>query len=232
MLEGRKAEMAQMMNRHVCDEVPENETVRKKLIRGKWLNNDRGEKTREHLVAMEIAASGGNETTIMRRPPERQLDRKPQQRVLGIDDNRDAFFHVPMNEEIYVRMPRWVCKKKHVGLWRRALYGTRQASKLWQKTVDRALKELDFGHLVVVPCTYSHEAWDMALTRHGAFLSESESEHQDLLEEGLAGYSDVKCTGRTGPGFQAQDDTSKSVVENRRNSRVKAIRRNWSSSLG
>ena len=29
-------------------------------------------------------------------------------------------------------------------------------------------------HLVVVPCRYSHEAWDMALTYYGDFLSESE----------------------------------------------------------
>ena len=50
---------------------------------------------------------------------------------------------------------------------RRALCGTRQVSWLWQNAVVRALKALDFVHLVVVPCTYFHEAWDMALTYHG-----------------------------------------------------------------
>ena len=62
-----------------------------------------------------------------------------------------------------------------MALLRRALFGTRQAGWLWQKAVDRAMKELDFVRLVVVPCTYFHEAWDMALTYRGDdFLSESE----------------------------------------------------------
>ena len=85
---------------------------------------------------------------------------KARRGVLGIHDIRLAFFHEPVEEEIYVRMTRKVCKPGHVALLRRALYGTRQASWLWQKTV-------------VVPCTYLHEAWDNALTGDGDdFLSE------------------------------------------------------------
>ena len=37
VLEGRKAEMDEMMNHHVFDEVPESEAAGKKLIRAKWL---------------------------------------------------------------------------------------------------------------------------------------------------------------------------------------------------
>ena len=75
---------------------------------------------------------------------------------------------------MYVRMPRGVSKPGHVALLRRAVYGTRQASWLWQRAVDRALEELDFVHLVVVPCTYFHEAWDMALTYHGDGFTDGE----------------------------------------------------------
>ena len=57
------------------------------------------------------------------------------------------------------------------------------ASSLWQKAAHRALKELEFVHLVVVPCTYFHVAWDMSLTYHGDdLLSESEPEYQDMLD--------------------------------------------------
>ena len=64
------------------------------------------------------------------------------------------------------------------------MYGTRQANWLWQKADDRAVKEL----LVVVPCTYFHEAWDMARTFHGDdFLSESEPEYQDMLTRDVLG---------------------------------------------
>ena len=60
-------------------------------------------------------------------------------------------------------------------------------------------------HLVVVPCTYFHNAWDMTLTNHGDdFLAESEPEYQDMLDEGLARYFDVTCLGRIGPGFLAE----------------------------
>ena len=38
---------------------PESEAVGKKLIRAKWLNDDSGEKARERLVAMQIAAIEG-----------------------------------------------------------------------------------------------------------------------------------------------------------------------------
>ena len=45
----------------------------------------------------------------------------------------------------------------------------------------------------------------MALTYHGDdFLLESEPEYQDMLDDGLARYFDVKCLGRIGPGFRAE----------------------------
>ena len=125
---------------------------------------------------------------------------KSRRRVLGIHDIQVAFFHAPVVDG-------------HVALLRRALYGGRQASWLWQKAVDRALKELDLVHLVVVPCTYFHEAWDMALTYHGDdFMSESEPEYQDLLDEELARYFDVKRLGRIGLGFRAEERFLKRFV--------------------
>ena len=64
---GRKTEIEGMMNRHVFDEVLVSQAVGKKLIRANWLNDDRGEKARERLVATEIAAfEGKSETTIAR----------------------------------------------------------------------------------------------------------------------------------------------------------------------
>ena len=58
VLEGRKADMEEVMN-HLFDEVPESEAVGQKLIRAKWLNDDRDEKARERRVAMDIAAFEG-----------------------------------------------------------------------------------------------------------------------------------------------------------------------------
>ena len=112
LLEGRKAEMEEMMNHHVFDENHESDAVRKKLIRAKRLNDNRVKK--------------GSTTR------------------LGFHDIRVAFFHAPVEEEIYVRC--------HVALLRLALCGTRQTSLLLQKAGVRALKELGFVHLDVAPC--------------------------------------------------------------------------------
>ena len=98
MLEGRKAEMDEMMNHHVFDEVPENEAARKKLM-----SDDRGEKAREREVAMEIAPFEGNRDDNHAMTPPLKVERmlvsraatgsKARQRVLGVHDIRGAFFH-------------------------------------------------------------------------------------------------------------------------------------------
>ena len=62
---------------------------------------------------------------------------------------------------------------------------------------------------VVVLCTSFHGA----LTCHsGDLLSESEPEYQDMLDEGLARYFDVKCLGRIGQGFRVEERFLKKYV--------------------
>ena len=58
MLASRKFEMEEMANHHAFDEGPEGDAVGKKLIRGKWLKDDRGEKA--------SLPSRGSATTITR----------------------------------------------------------------------------------------------------------------------------------------------------------------------
>ena len=43
VLAGRRTEMEDMENHHVFDEVLEGDAVKTKLIRAKWLNDDRGD---------------------------------------------------------------------------------------------------------------------------------------------------------------------------------------------
>ena len=109
----------EVMN-HLFDEVPESEAVGQKLIRAKWLNDDRGEKARERRVAMDIAAFEGKRDENHAMTPPLKVARtlfsrattgpKSGRRVLGVHDIRVAFFHAPVEEEIHVRMPRGVCK--------------------------------------------------------------------------------------------------------------------------
>ena len=218
--------MKELMNHHVFDEVPGSEAVGKKLIRARWLNDDRGEKARERLVPMIIAAFEGKRDDHHAMTPPLKVARmlisrvatgsKSRRRVLGIHDIQVAFFHAPVVDG-------------HVALLRRALYGGRQASWLWQKAVDRAVKELNLAHLVVVPCTYFHEAWDMALTYHGDdFMSES--------KPGFAGRGTCSILrreailGRTGPGYPGRGAIPQEVFVVER-PRVRVARRSsegWS----
>ena len=107
VLEGRKARMEEMMNHHVFDEVLKSEAVGKKVIRAKWLNDDRGEIARKLLVAMEIAAFKGKRDDKHATTPPLKVARllvsraatgsKARRRVSGIHDIRVA---------AYVCMPR------------------------------------------------------------------------------------------------------------------------------
>ena len=107
VLAGRKAEMEEMMNHHLFDEVPEGDAVGNKLIRAKL-------QARQRLVAMEIAAfEGKRDDKHAMTPPLKvaqmlvsraETGSKARRRVWGIHDIRVAFFHAPVEDERYVRM--------------------------------------------------------------------------------------------------------------------------------
>ena len=177
--------MKELMNHHVFDEVPGSEAVGKKLIRARWLNDDRGEKARERLVTVIIAAFEGKRDDHHAMTPPLIVARmllsgvatgsKSRRRILGIHDIQVAFFHGGRAcSSVAASFVRWT------------------AGELAVAESSRSSPEgLNLVHLVVVPCTYFHEAWDMALTYHGDDFM-SESVNQDLLDEGLARYFDVK----------------------------------------
>ena len=81
---------------NVFDEVPESVAVGKKFIRAKWLNDERGEKARVRLVAMDIAAFEGKRDDSPAMTPPLKVARmltsraatgsKARRRVLGVHD--------------------------------------------------------------------------------------------------------------------------------------------------
>ena len=125
-LDCRNAELKESMNHHVFDEI-RSEAVGKKLIRARWLNDDRGEKARERLVPMEIAAFEEKRDDNHAMTPPLKVARMlisraatgstSRRRVLGIHDIQVAFFHAPVVDG-------------HVALLRRAFYCGRQANWL------------------------------------------------------------------------------------------------------
>ena len=91
-----------------------------------------------------------------------------------------------------VRGKLWVLK--------RALYGTRMASRCFGKLVGEVLKDAQFEAVAIVPNTYHHPQRDIDTVVHGDdFVAVAEDDHLNFLERVLENSMEIKRVGRIGP---------------------------------
>jgi len=77
-------------------------------------------------------------------------------------DIKTAFLHADVEEEIYVHPPQGLdVEKDHVLRLLKALYGLRQASRRWNKTIHRILLKLGFVQSEADPCLYVYSDGDV-----------------------------------------------------------------------
>jgi Reverse transcriptase (RNA-dependent DNA polymerase) len=73
-------------------------------------------------------------------------------------DVKNAFLHGPIDKEVFIELPKIMFeesfRKKNIGVLHKALYGLRQAPKLWNQFLDSKFKELNFDPLNSDPCLY------------------------------------------------------------------------------
>ena len=71
-------------------------------------------------------------------------------------DVKNAFVQSPVEEgrQMFVEPPKGFCTPNTILLLKRSLYGTRQASRMWQQTLANALLEMDFKRCPTDPCLY------------------------------------------------------------------------------
>jgi hypothetical protein len=71
-----------------------------------------------------------------------------------------AFLNSKADGEIYIELPPGWYKagiqltKEEVAILLRVLYSLKQAPRLWQNTLHKALKSLDFEPLIIDSCVY------------------------------------------------------------------------------
>ena len=109
-------------------------------------------------------------------------------RCLGLWDVSVAFFHVTIEEEVFVRPPKNMRKDKTI--WRlKAMYGTQVAKSHCQRLVRETLCDGHWKVLTCVPCVAYNETEDSLVMFHGDdFLAESHDNSLDKLDEVLEAF--------------------------------------------
>ena len=86
-----------------------------------------------------------------------------------LSDVKRAYFHAAAARELYVEIPRedpaWT--PDAIGRLNLALYGTRDAAKLWQECVAKHLVSIGFRRGISNPCVYYNRKKNLRTLVHG-----------------------------------------------------------------
>lgn len=211
---GRTTEVQRMDEFTVYAEVDEKEAVGRKKIRSKWLDDNKGDAVRSRLVAQEVGYTK-REDTFAATPPLKGIGiiislcaSKPPRaaRCIGRWDISVAFFHAEIVDDLHVVPPPGLRKPGKIWQLSRAMYGTREASKLFQDEVKRVLAEKgNYVQIEVTPSIYYSEKYDTELLVHGDdFLADGTNDGLDVLDCLLHENSTCKTLDRIGPGHATE----------------------------
>ena len=136
-----------------------------------------------------------------------------RRKVCGIWDVSVAFFHSPMDEVTVVRPPVGLRLRGKLWVLKRALYGTRMASRCFGRLVGEVLKDAGFETVTIVPNTDHHPQRDTDTVVHGDnFVAVAEDDQLDFFERVLENSMEIKRVGRIGPGRSSAGKVLKRVV--------------------
>ena len=123
-------------------------------------------------------------------------------RVLALYDISVAFWHalLPEDEPIAMHPPRGEEEAGYIWQMKRAMYGTRQASRLFQEHMKGVLEAAGYAALKVCHQVYHClETDSMAAIHVDDIIAEGEPEKLDRLDEVLRRLVVVKKLDRVGP---------------------------------
>ena len=165
-----------MNDHHVYDWIDEAEIPKgTKVETSRWLDDIKPRDGDENNVRSRIVVQQVHQGT----PPLKVLRMllalatskgSHRQKVCGIWDVSVAFFHSPMDEFTVVRPPVGLRVRGKLWVLKRALYGTRMASRCFGKLVGEVLKDAQFEAVAIVPNTYHHPQRDIDTVVHGGRL--------------------------------------------------------------
>lgn len=228
VMKGRLTEIGQVRNFEAVEDVPIAQSKGKKHVRMKWLDDekifDEGEEiVRSRLVCQEIAhgvrfdvfaaALGIKAVRIVISLCASKEGKRSRQ--LGRYDMKVAFFHADQDEEIYCTPP--VEAQVEEGMcWRlrKAFYGTRRVSVLWQKKYTDVFLANGFVQCTAVTVIFFSESWDVTVCVHGDdFLAEGKPSSLNKLDEMMRANFTVKVLRRVGPGASSKGNFLNRSIE-------------------
>ena len=192
----------------------------KRVIGVKWVDLNKGDDSRPNyrsrLVAKELRAFTPftpQEELHAATPPTAsqnlllsmlctRLSRRGKRFKLCFLDVRRAFFYADATEEVFVELPEEEKEpgKDLVGLLEKSMYGTRSASRNWQRQLGKDLAALGFEQARGSPCLYYHPQEDARLVIHGDDLwLLADQPGLDALLPRLHSTYELKEQGTLGP---------------------------------
>ena len=214
---GRQTEHDAMIRHQLFERVPITK-ARGKKVRCQWLDEMKegvkGSFVRSRLVAMEVAHGARFDTfagtaplkcieIIISRAASIKNVRGQHTRVLAFFDISVAFWHalLPEDEPIAMFPPSGEEEAGDMRQMKRAMYGARRASRLFQEHMKGVLGETGNAALTVCQQVYHClEVDSMAAIHDGDIIAEGEPKDLDRLDEVLKKLVVVKVLDRVGPG--------------------------------
>ena len=187
----------------------------------KWVDTNKGddvnEKYRSRLVGREIRLKGKrvlpDHQLFSSMPPLEALKllcsmlvtlkvsksrRKPLK--LKLFDISRAHFYGEARRRVFVTLPEGDEEEGCCGLLQRSMYGTQDASSIWQSEYSSLLVEGGFKTGVASSAVFYHAGEDIRLLVHGDdFFVLADEEGQQYLEKLLSSRYDYRCEGAVGP---------------------------------
>ena len=200
---GRQTEHEAMIRHQLFERVPiamaRVERVRCERLDEMIKEGTNGPFVRSRIVAMEVAHGVRFDTfaatatlkcikIIISRAASIKNVRGRHSRVFVLYDISVAFWHaqLPEDEPIVMNLPRGEEEAGYLWQMKRAMYGTRRASRLFQEYMKGVLKEAGYAALTV--CHQVHhclETDSMAAIHCDDIIAEGEPEKLDCLDEVL-----------------------------------------------
>ena len=181
--EARALEVEYITRMKVYDVVSRAEFKRNrrgKLIKGRWIDVNKGDSLKPDIRSRYVGkefATGVDASLYAGTPPLKALkliigeasnDEQAGMHIM-LSDVKRAYFHAAAERELYVEIPRedpdW--SPDAIGKLNLALYGTRDAAKLWQECVAKHLVSIGFVRGKSNPCVYYNKSRKLRTLVHG-----------------------------------------------------------------
>ena len=222
--EARASELAWVKKQGVYEKVEESvcwdETGRPPITL-KWVDRNKGDDVRENyrsrLVVREVKSQGQaalipDYALFSSMPPLEGLkilcsllttlkrSKSGKKLTLKLTDISRAHFYGKAERRVFVTLPEGDEAPGFCGLLKRTMYGTRDASAVWQRSYTSLLRKHGFVVGKAYPCTFYHAEADVRLLVHGDdFLVLADEDGHRFVDKVLSEEYEFKCDGHIGP---------------------------------